>query len=67
MIGGAADQAVQGQQRPGLNHVDPTDGDQEARRPARLLGVQGEVAKKVVFSTGPRRMWADVDGTDSAH
>lgn len=61
----AADQAVQGEQRPGLDHVNPTDGNQDARRSARLLGVQGEVTEKVVFTAGPRGMWADVGGTDS--
>lgn len=66
-IGGAADQAVQGQQRPGLDHVNAADGNQEARRPARLLGVQGEVTEEVVFSAGPRGMWAEVGVTDSAH
>lgn len=41
----AADQAVQGEQRPGLDHVNPTDGNQEARRSAQLLGVQREVTE----------------------
>lgn len=67
MISGAADQAVQGQQRPGLDHVNPTDGNQEVRSPARLLGVQGEVTEYVVFSAGPRGMRADVGMTNSAH
>lgn len=47
--GCAADpQAIQGEGRPGLNHVNPPDGNQEARRPAGLLGVQREVAQEVV-------------------
>lgn len=41
----AADQAVQGEQRPGLDHVNPTDGNQEARRSAMLLRVQREVTE----------------------
>lgn len=47
--------------------MNPADGYQEARRPAGLLGVQGEVTEEVVFFAGPRRMWADVGGADSAH
>lgn len=45
MMGCTADQAVQGQQRPGLDHVNPTNGNQEAGSPARLLGVQGEMTE----------------------
>lgn len=46
--GGAAHQGVEGEQRPGLDHVNPPDGDEEAGGPAGLLGVQGQVAEQVV-------------------
>lgn len=52
-------QAVQREGGPGLNHVDPPDGDQEARSSAGLLGVQGEVAQESVGSSRPRGMRAD--------
>lgn len=51
---GAAHQAVQREGGPGLNHVDPTDGNEEARRPARRLGVQRQVTQEGVGPPGPR-------------
>lgn len=47
--------------------MNPTDGDEEARSSARLLGVQGEVTEQVMLVAGPRGMRVDVGGTDSAH
>lgn len=45
---GAAHQGVEGEQRPGLDHVNPPDGNEEAGGPAGMLGVQGQVAEQVV-------------------
>lgn len=51
---GAGHQAVNRQGGPGLDHVDPPDGDEEAQGPAGLLGVQGEVTQQVVSCVEPR-------------
>lgn len=59
---GAAHQGVEGQQRPGLDHVNPPDGNEEAGGPAGLLGVQGQVAQQVVRP--PRALGANVGGAN---
>ncbi|TNN86112.1 hypothetical protein EYF80_003529 [Liparis tanakae] len=63
----AAHQAVQREGGPRLNHVDPPDGDQEARGPARRLGVQREVTQEGVGAARPRGMWGGAGRTDVIH
>lgn len=61
----AGHQAVEREGGPGLDHVDPPDGDQEAGCSAGLLGVKREVAQEPVGSSRPCRMRAD-DGDQTA-
>lgn len=53
----AAHQGVEGQQRPGLDHVNPPDGNEHAGGPAGLLGVQGQVTEEVVWPPWAQRAY----------
>lgn len=64
---GAGHQAVNREGGPGLDHVNPPDGDQEAQGPAGLLGVQREVTQDVVGSAKSRWVWGHVGQTDFVH